>query len=408
MVCWEHIMGNLAGGPRVPPCDIHFRDLGSAQEACGRFPWCGGVVEHGGAWCHGGRAPYHLRAAVKIPGAIKTWMRRSGSPNETCREPERPKRPNHAGHHRSSTVASKPQQLSVALCVVGQARTLSDARIVKSQQDYLLAPLRAQARHFEVLAVVDPKDNLDLVASTYGIPTSKIKTHAVQGRWEQYERYTIVWRMLIEAEATNKRQFDWVIKTRPDFFFYGPLLGTLKLSDLDDTSVHCRMRCTLFSETSGKFDLNMISSENQQRMWRTCQPRPPNPRECGCTQLQCDATSFVIDDQAAIVPRVHSELFFNFDAFQNGGTYQTEANKNFTKRVGNCPSIWPWQACYQTALMVDNGVRLEPVSLRFTVARMQRADGANARLGPLFFDAALEHESGRQHALMEGAALVCS
>ena len=29
-------------------------------------------------------------------------------------------------------------------------------------------------------------------------------------------------------------------------------------------------------------------------------------------------------------------------------------------------------------------------------------------LGPLFFDAALEHESGRQHALMEGAALVCS
>lgn len=281
--------------------------------------------------------------------------------------------------------------MSVALCIVGQMRTLSDPWIQRSQQQHLLAPLRAQGS-LKVFAVVDPKDDLELVARVYSIAPSKVRTHEVHWRWGQYERYTIVWRMVREAEVANSnRPFMWIIKGRPDFYFYGPIP---RLVELDREAVHCRMRCTLFSKTNGHFDMNMIPAENHQLMWVACGHGAR--RDCRCMQRQCGPSSFVMDDQMAIVPRKHAELFFSFEK---------EWDSELTKRVGNCPQNWPWQACYQTALLVERSIPILPASMCFSIARYNKSYGANTRLDTLFLDANLLN--GQQSASVAGVVLHC-
>lgn len=275
-----------------------------------------------------------------------------------------------------SSSPHRARSMRIALLILGQARTLSDSLVAQSQRHFLLAPLAAQGS-VDVLAVVSSRDDEALLHANY--PNATIRTHEVHSTWEQYERYTIGLQMLIAAEASSGHPFDWVVRTRPDLLFYSRL--STPLASLDARAVHCRMRCSSFESTGGEFDLNMIPSENHFRVKASCTTPPSNGTQhvhmCNCRQLQCGATSVVMDDQMAIVPRQHAELYFGFAA---GGMRSRDYRPASPEIANLCPAGWPWMACQQTAGLIERHVPILPASLPFTIARTTTRYGSNTRV----------------------------
>lgn len=226
-----------------------------------------------------------------------------------------------------------------------------------------------------VIAVVAPADDIAAVASAYGMQSARhVKKHAVHSRWEQFERFPIAWELLLKAEASRGRTFDWVVRTRPDLFFYGPLPP---LNSLATDAVHSRMRCSLFAETRSSFTITMIPSESQMGLWRSCTPRNASSgkliHQCQCGQLQCELTSFVMDDQFALIPRALAGLFLDFNA-------TSRSTRAAVTRLGLCPRAWPLEACGQTARLLVHGVRALPTPLPFTIARWADNKSSDGRV----------------------------
>ena len=135
----------------------------------------------------------------------------------------------------------------VALCVLGEVRTLAHPLVRDSQRRYLLAPLRAAAAHVAVFAVVAPADNLTLVAAAYGLPhahPAHVRTlhasHLGLSTPGQFERFPLVYEMVVAAEAARGARFAWLIRARPDHYFYAPLPP---LAPLDARAVHTPRAC---------------------------------------------------------------------------------------------------------------------------------------------------------------------
>ena len=116
-------------------------DVDAAAAACEALSWCGGFIKTNGIWCNG-IVRYELRQGKRLVDRfhyVEHWVRRPGCEPLLLRN-------THATVTSSSTVASLPPPpplpYSIALCVLGEARMLYDPRVLSSQQELLLRPLR--------------------------------------------------------------------------------------------------------------------------------------------------------------------------------------------------------------------------------------------------------------------------
>lgn len=205
------------------------------------------------------------------------------------------------------------------------------------------------------------------------------------------------------------------MRTRPDLYFYGPLP---RLSDLEADAVHTRLRCGLAAASHGRVRLNMVPSENHLDLWSSCVQAAPArklaaSRWCSCKQRQCDADSFVVDDQFGIVPRQLGAAYFNFT-----GTI----TRAIVEASGACPALWSqgfWPLCAHTASLLRQRAKVLPAELPFTIARERsgasplargggaaRADGDGKRLK--FDTNSVNVTSGRQDSVMASADIICS
>ena len=99
-------------------------------------------------------------------------------------------------------------------------------------------------------AVVGEGDDVSLVAEAFGLHARDVVTRAVRDRADAMWRLTVALQLIVAAEAANARRFTWVVKVRPDLFSYAALP---QLSQLDPRAVHCRVRCSTFADSHGRF-----------------------------------------------------------------------------------------------------------------------------------------------------------
>jgi len=133
--------------------------------------------------------------------------------------------------------------------------------------------------------------------------------------------------------------FDWVIRSRPDLYFYGDLP---KLSSLNSNAIYSRMRCFDFN---GPFHLDAYSSEIQYTFQNGECDRDqwwyPLSEEC--------QDPFVMDDQFAILPRIHLDAYF----------------RNHEKAQAK----WDWKEQKLTNSLLSQNISVLPIALPFTIAR---------------------------------------
>ena len=288
---------------------------------------------------------------------------------------------------------------ATALCVLGQARTLANPTIYRSQWQHLLQPLRAQGS-LAVFAVIAPTDNVTLVKWVYGFGTTT-QLQSVRGRADQFQRYPTCMNLIAAEEKRTSTRFHWVVRTRPDLYFYAALP---RLASLNATAVYTRMRCTRFVDQGGAFRLDMIPGENQEALTRSCRQLPMAPpltwtarlaeaarghrhheaaptrvMGCNCMQIQCFPTSYVLDDQFAFVPRAYAELYFS-EPFEHPLPDVT------IRSLTQCPPGWPLPHCVQAAHLKHANVPAQPTALPFSIARTLPGDiGSKRRIAPQLY-----------------------
>jgi len=139
--CWIRVSSNLVGrvptGESGPPsCDYQFADLASAQQACARSPWCGGITYlNGGLFCDGCYADTHRPGTSFLHGRAHYELR-YGCLMELSRNPnlysylirfERPGRDCCKGNPTMGNCTltppwSEPQQLTTRSAAAGSSR----------------------------------------------------------------------------------------------------------------------------------------------------------------------------------------------------------------------------------------------------------------------------------------------
>lgn len=366
----------LVRAPRnIPPCHLYHGSLSAAQAQCAACTWCGGVINaSGAAWCDGLTKFKLVAAAGKVASSQSCAASRTTSST----------RPDEARRHRHH-----PRWIRIALCVLGEVRTLTEPAVFDSQQTFVLSTLRAQGV-VEAFAVAAPTDDVSLLARAYNITEpARVRTLAVRSGVstpQQFVRFATAYSMVLEAEAVGGWRYDFLVRLRPDTLWWAPIPD---LRQLDAGAVHARMRCSLFGESGGVFRLNMLGDYSNQHAWRTCttpaaptaaaaSPSTAPQYECSCLQTYCGLQHFVMDDQVMLVPRVHAKTVFNLSV---------GAAHNLIRRLGLCPGFMPEAHCEQTAWLVERRVRILPAALGFSIARATPKYGKSATAhGKLFLD----------------------
>ena len=261
----------------------------------------------------------------------------------------------------------------IGLCIAGEARTFHNAAVRNSQINYVLKPLRAQGQ-LETFIVLGEHDriglNMTLVKEDFKPISILFEGGLSEGEDaanSQYKRLQICGSQFDQYEATIGAKFDWVVRLRPDLYFYGALPNLWAYS-LD--AVHARMRCFRFNQS---FTEDHISAENQVSLRVNC--RAQQKLTCrSCKQRHCmSSKSTVIDDQVALVPGGLRTIYF----------------QSHYEKVRLCPPPHISE-CVLTRGITDNGVKISPLALYFTVARQSsKWHTSTSEHEGLFFDAPL-------------------
>ena len=123
----------------------------------------------------------------------------------------------------SAQLSTTSQPVSVAICVTGQIRTFTDARVRESQWRLLVGELRRQASVLDVFLVVSgqphvvTEDVRRWFHEVYGQSTVNV-TSAVSSKMSQF----LMWSICGEQMRKTGRHYDWSVRSRFDMFFYGP------------------------------------------------------------------------------------------------------------------------------------------------------------------------------------------
>ena len=325
----------------------------------------------------------------------------------------------------------------VAVCVSGRGvdrerRSFASlaSHVWKSQRDHLIEPLRLQA-DVESFYVLDGESDAK-EAELLRVARQEFKARAVRfvnvtevqvkAQVAQFVRLEACKEVITEREAKGGWKFDWVIRTRPDLFFYAGSMGhdggrvadgavprpsgssrggrLPLLSTLDTGAVHARMRCYGFPNAS--FTEQHISADNHHVLRRACGSRPT---ECDCTRIQpgCPPNAVRVDDSFAIVPRALMARYFAMHSAVTTDGVATAAGQGAPGSVGASPLATspttrdpcpPWQPdgkclpgcharpeCLMTrSLMEQASARISPTPLFFAIARTRgKKWGAGAR-----------------------------
>jgi hypothetical protein len=208
----------------------------------------------------------------------------------------------------------------------------------RSQKEHLVEPLRAQA-DVELLYVLDgatdafETEMLRIVRQEFRAKALRfvnVTDEQIRSQVAQFVRLQACRGLIEEREAKAGWRYDWLIRTRPDLYFYAGSLrfeggrmldgaassfsqprsvGRLPvLSELDPRAVHLRMRCYGFPSNS-TFTEQHISADNHHVLRRTC---GSEPTQCDCRRIQpgCPPGAVRVDDSFAIVPRALMASYF--------------------------------------------------------------------------------------------------
>ena len=197
----------------------------------------------------------------------------------------------------------------------------------------------------------------------------------VKAQVAQFVRLEACKEVITEREAKGGWKFDWVIRTRPDLFFYAGSMGhdggrvadgavprpsgssrggrLPLLSTLDTGAVHARMRCYGFPNAS--FTEQHISADNHHVLRRACGSRPT---ECDCTRIQpgCPPNAVRVDDSFAIVPRALVRSYFRpFELLTDGCPLLRQGRRSsLVARTTHCADAELHPAClFRLRAMVD-------------------------------------------------------
>eukprot|EP00931_Biecheleriopsis_adriatica_P117746 TRINITY_DN93232_c0_g1_i1.p1 TRINITY_DN93232_c0_g1~~TRINITY_DN93232_c0_g1_i1.p1 ORF type:complete len:564 (+),score=26.64 TRINITY_DN93232_c0_g1_i1:104-1795(+) len=231
---------------------------------------------------------------------------------------------------------------SVALCILGEARTMTKSAVWQSQLKHVLGPLRQEGFKVDVVAVLGSRDN-----STQVINILTNEFRAARADFldypSQYDRFLRCLQLLPRSGYT------WVIRIRPDLLFYAPL-GPIR--GLSQFYVYVRLRCER-PLLQRSFTEDEISSEHVFLLRLAC---AKSPLKCDCLQRGCGKHELRIDDQAAIVPARYVDVFFK--------------RHNCTAEACKC--------CCLTRNLVNGGVAFRTYAFTFTIARAQDKFGTNS------------------------------
>ena len=213
----------------------------------------------------------------------------------------------------SAQLSTTSQPVSVAICVTGQIRTFTDARVRESQWRLLVGELRRQASVLDVFLVVSgqphvvTEDVRRWFHEVYGQSTVNV-TSAVSSKMSQF----LMWSICGEQMRKTGRHYDWSVRSRFDMFFYGPFP---RLASLPQSAIYGQMRCwTYFSE----FVEDMMPPQTRAAMWKkkaasTCS----DDCHVDCLQPGCKSQAEArLDDAVTIIPWTFHDAYYGTGVMQ--------------------------------------------------------------------------------------------
>lgn len=262
--------------------------------------------------------------------------------------------------------------LHVALCVRGQARSFTNSVMHQAMKHYLVDDLRdSQGASVDTFFDLDMSDKghegLSQALSTF-VP--KFVKYNSSGRgYQQYSRLGDCKDMILEEEGRRKAKYDWVIQTRPDLLFSGPLPW---LRSLKTDSIYSRMREFDFKYTTAdEIPLDALSGEIHNGVWQ-------GSHSCGSlsqgTSETCAAkrsymkerSEFRMDDQFALIPRAQFHAYFECGSKTDLPDKRDPEIQKYVGREGMdglCP------CCLLTYHVLECGAKILPTALYFSLVR---------------------------------------
>ena len=292
-------------------------------------------------------------------------------------------------------------RLNIGLCISGQAVDRSRKSVATvvppvfaSQREHLLEGLRKQGR-LDVFYVLDGLDAFDAevmhiveeAAPRKAIYWNTSDTAMVERGMLQFQRLGVCLRLFKASESEQHLQYDWLVRSRPDLFFYGPLP---MLGALDPTAVHTRMRCYNFA--AANFTEHHLAADTHHLLRQAC-GRTPLSCDCHLVPPECPHGAVRVEDAFGLVPRALGVAYFSSHAqsFFEGVSSITHDRCPRWENGRYVPGSHASPECRLThSLLTVANARVVPTPLYVAIARTRgRKWGAGARLGSLYLSSPL-------------------